>query len=298
MFKPGQVMYARAAGKIHRRNCECCGVVLTPHQGLSSGICDKPTCHEWMIERVGQELIERKRKENAEKLEKAFTSAAPLVAKAAEEIGAEGEDYVRCKLPYQGNGVVPLTDDRKAEFEKHLRWITARAFTEEIPDRDLSYRDDLERDQHDVLDTACSACRGGCCATAGDGAFLQDEDIKRWRQRNPDGTDEEVVEEYLGMLPDNIIDEGCVFQGPEGCNMPRSARSDQCHTFYCKSLKTLQEELMESTHGRTIFVAEQDRIPVSVTGWSPSTGRVPVMGSVAPERKAPEPIVFSSEDFE
>ena len=298
MFKPGQVMYARAAGKIHRRHCEFCGVELTPHQGLSNGICDKPQCHEQMIERVGQELIDRKRKENAEKLEKAFTAAAPLVTKAAEEIGAEGEDYVRCKLPYQGNGVVPLPDERKAKFEEHLRWITARAFTEEVPDRDLSYRDDLERDQHDVLDTACSACRGGCCATAGDGAFLQDDDIKRWRQRSPDGTEEQVVEEYLGMLPDEVIEEGCVFQGPEGCNMPRSARSDQCHTFYCKSLRTLQEELMDSTHGRTIFVAEQDRVPVGVTGWSPATGRVPVMGNVAPERKAPEPIVFSSEDFD
>lgn len=79
--------------------------------------------------------------------------------------------------------------------------------------------------------------------------------------------------------------------------MPRSMRSDQCHTFYCKSLRTLQEELMESQHGRTVFVADQDRIPVSVTGWSPDTGRVPVLGSVKPEKKAPEPIVFSSDDF-
>ena len=57
MFKPGQVMYARAAEKIHRRHCEFCGVELTQHQGLSSGICDKPACHERMIERVGQELM-------------------------------------------------------------------------------------------------------------------------------------------------------------------------------------------------------------------------------------------------
>ena len=37
MFKPGTVMYSRAAGKIHRRHCECCGVELTQHQGLSTG---------------------------------------------------------------------------------------------------------------------------------------------------------------------------------------------------------------------------------------------------------------------
>ena len=297
MFKPGQVMYARAAEKIHRRHCEFCGVELTQHQGLSTGICDKSQCHDRMIERVGQELIDRKRKENAEKLEKVFAAAAPLVEKAAEEIGAEGDDFVRCKLPYQSNGIVALEDEQKKAFEDHLRWITARAFTEEIPDSDLSYRDDLEREQHDVLDTACSACRGGCCATAGSGAFLQDADIKRWRQRNPDGTEEQVVEEYLNMLPEQVIEEGCVFQGPEGCVMPRSMRSDQCHTFYCKSLKTLQEQLMESEHGRTVFVADKDRVPVSVTGWSPDTGRVPVMGAIK-ERKAPEPIVMSSDDFE
>lgn len=298
MFKPGTVMYARAADKIHRRHCEFCGVELTPHQGLSSGICDKTQCHEQMIARVGQELIERKRRENAEKIEKIFTLAAPLVQKAAEEIGAEGDDFVRCKLPYQENGVVALEESRKAAFEKHVRWITARAFTEDIPDRDLSYREDLERDQHDVLDTACTACRGGCCSNAGDAAFLQDEDIKRWRQRNPGGTEEQVVEEYLSMLPDEVIDEGCVFQGADGCVMPRSARSDQCHTFYCKSLRNLQEELMESAHGRTVMIADKDRMPVSVTGWSPETGRVPVLGGPAPEKKAPQPIVFSSDDFQ
>ncbi|MGD1926109.1 MAG: hypothetical protein ACFB03_18280 [Paracoccaceae bacterium] len=297
MFKPGAVMYARAAEKIHRRHCEFCGVELTAHQGLSSGICDKPQCHEQMIARVGQELIDRKRKENAEKVEKLFTAAAPLVEKAAQDIGAEGDDFVRSKLPFHEFGPVPLEEERKAALEKHLRWIAARAFTEEVPDRDLSYRDDLERDQHDVLDTACSACRGGCCANAGDTAFLQDDDIKRWRQRNPDGTEEQVVEHYMSMLPDDVMGEGCVFQRPTGCNMPRSERSDQCHTFYCKSLKTLQEDLMESTHGKTVFVVGHNQLPVSVVGWSPDTGRVPVMGGVERERKAPEPIVMSSDDF-
>ncbi|MEM9063063.1 MAG: hypothetical protein AAGD13_21585 [Pseudomonadota bacterium] len=297
MFKPGAVMYARAAEKLHRRHCEFCSVELTAHQGLSSGICDKPQCHERMIERVGQELIERKRKENAANLEKVFTAAAPLVEAAVHEIDADPEDFVRCKLPHTAKPVVEKKPEQVEAFEKHLHWIADRAFNEELEERDLSYRDELERDQHDVLNTACATCRGGCCATAGSGAFLQDADIDRWRQRNPGGTKEQVIEEYMSHLPDQVVDEGCVFQGPSGCNMPQGLRSDQCHTFYCKALKTLQEELMKSTHGKTVFVADVDRVPVAVTAWSPQTGRVAVTSPVKRERPAPQPIVISSDDF-
>lgn len=299
MFKPGTVMYSRAAGKIHRRHCECCGVELTQHQGLSTGICDKPTCHEWMIEKVGTELIERKRRENIEKIEKLFSKMEPAVEVAAGAIDATPDTILKAKIPYQANPVVPMPAERKANFEKHLRTIVAGAFAEEPSEADFSYRDDLERDMHDVMDTACSACKGGCCAVGGTTAYLADIDIQRWRQRHPNATEDDIIDYYLGKVPEEATEDACMFQGADGCVLPRDKRNDQCHTFYCKSLKDLQAQLMESQTGKVVYIAADGGDAKSIVAWSPATGRVPLEKAARPkEDSAPQPIVMSSDDFQ
>ena len=290
-------MYSRAAGAINRRHCECCGAELTAHQGLSSGICDKPGCHEWMIEKVGRELIERKRRENAEALDKIFTTMAPAVATAAEAIGATPDTIVRSKIPYQSNPIVPLSEERRAKFETHLRSITQAAFTEDAPTQDLGYRDQIVQDPPDVLATACTACKGGCCALGGNTGFLQTVDVDRWRQEQPEATEDDFVDYYIGMLPDEVTDDACVFQGPEGCTLPRTKRNDQCNTFYCKSLKTLQENLMESETGKVVFIASERQEVHGVVAWSPETARVPLTAQPR-EQAAPEPIVMSSGNWD
>lgn len=290
-------MYSRAAGSINRRHCESCGAELTAHQGLSTGICDKPQCHEWMIEKVGQELIERKRRENAEALEKIFTKMAPAVTAAAAAIDATPDTIVRSKIPHQSNPLVPLSDKRRTNFETHLRTITANAFTEAAPAHDLAYRDAIVQDPPDVLDTACTACKGGCCALGGDTGFLQIADVDRWRQEQPGATEEDIVDYYLGMLPDEVTDDACVFQGAEGCTLPRAKRSDQCNTFYCKSLQTLQENLMESETGKVVFITSEKQEVYGVVAWSPDTARVPLTAQPKAET-APEPIVMSSGNWD
>ncbi|MEO1493166.1 MAG: hypothetical protein AAFV19_13510 [Pseudomonadota bacterium] len=300
MFKPGTVMYSRAASKIQRRNCESCGVELTAHQGLSNGICDKPACHEWMIEKVGAELIARKRRENAEKVEKMFTKMAPAVEVAAAAIDATPETIIRSKIPYQPAPVIPLPEERKAEFEEHLRGVVESAFAEEISDTDFSYREKLEADLPDVVDTACSACKGGCCAVAGTTAYLEYRDIDRWRQRQPDVTPDEIVDYYVGMLPEEATEDACMFQSATGCVLPRDKRNDQCHTFYCKALKDLSEALSTSEDGKVVFIADEEGEANSITAWSPSTGRVPLEKAARPAAapSAPQPIVMSSDDFQ
>ncbi len=299
MFKPGTVMYARAAKNIVRYNCEFCGRELTPQQGITSGICDNPECHALKIEKVGAELIERKRQENAQALDKAFAESAPQVAKAIEAIAATPETIARTKLPYQENSLQALPSERREAFEKHLRWIAARAFTEAVPDADLTYRDAIELDQPDVMDAACARCKGGCCALGGDTGFLQDEDVGRMRQRNPEVSEEEVVDAYLALVPEEAISESCVYHGAEGCALPRAMRNNQCNTFYCKPLRTLRDLLSEGSTDKVVMIAvDEAGAARSVTGWSPETGAVDMEAVDArPTPESPGPIVFSSDDF-
>jgi hypothetical protein len=252
-----------------------------------------------MIERVGAELLERKRRENAEKIEKMFTKMAPAVEVAAGAIDATPDTVLRAKIPYQQNPVVPLPAERKAEFEKHLRALVAGAFEGPAEEIDFSYREDLERDMHDVMATACAACKGGCCAVGGTTAYLADIDIQRWRSRNPDVTPDEIIDYYLGMLPEEATEDACMFQGAEGCVLPRDKRNDQCHTFYCKSLKDLQAQLMESQDGKVVYIAADQGEAKAVVAWSPATGRVPLEKAARPkEDSAPQAIVMSSDDFQ
>ncbi len=300
MFKPGTVMYARAASKINRRNCDSCGAELTAQQGLSSGICDKPECHDWMIEKVGTELIERKRRENAERLDRMFTKMAPAVEVAASSIDATPDTVIRSKIPFQGKPVVPLPEERRAAFEKHIRWVVARAFTEEVSEVDLSYREQIDRDEPDVLETACSACQGGCCELGGTSGFLQVVDVDRWRQQQPDVTADEIIDYYLAMVPAETTEGACVYQSAKGCALPREKRNDQCNTFHCKALKTLQDKLIESETGKVVMIADEDGEARKIVAWSPATGRVPLEARAPQpaEPEEPQPITFSSEDFQ
>lgn len=299
MFKPGAVMYARAAAGIARHNCEFCGAELTAHQGVSAGICDKPQCHERMIEKVGTELLARKRRENAERLAKMYEKMAPQVAEAAAAIGGTPETIIPAKVPFQGKPVVPVPEARRAAFEKHLRWIIARAFTEEVPENDLSYREDLNQDEPPLVDAACGMCRGGCCELGGDTGFLQDVDIGRWRQLNPGATEDEIADYYLGMVPPETTEDCCIYQGPMGCVLPREKRNDQCNAFYCKSLKLLQERIAEATTDKVVIISDDDGEARGVAGWSPETGTVLVYESLPGEKPADNrpSISFGSDDM-
>ena len=300
MFKPGAVMYARAAASIARYNCEFCGVELTAQQGVSTGICEKQQCHERMIEKVGTELIERKRRENAESLKRMFDKYAPQVAEAAEAVGGTAETAIPAKVPFQAAPITPLPEERRAAFEKHLRWITARAFTEEVKELDLSYREELDQDEPALVDAACGSCQGGCCALGGTTGFLQDVDIERWRARDPEATAEQIIDYYLGMVPAETTEDACIYQGAQGCVLPRANRNDQCNAFYCKSLKLLQEKIAEATTDKVVIIADDNSEARSVSGWSPETGKVVVYTSAPGDTPADDrqSISFGSDDMQ
>jgi hypothetical protein len=274
MMKAGSTMFARAASQIVRRYCGCCGEELTAHQALSSGVCDKPRCREWKIAKVGAELLERRRRETLERL---FEEQAPVVARAVAAIGVTPETVVRGTVPWQGNAVAPLPDDRRDEFAGHLRGIVADAFSRPIPQEDLAAREAGERDEAPVTQTACAACRGHCCSRGGTTAFLQPGDVARWRQRAPGVTSDEIIGWYLGQLPRETIADACVFQSAAGCTLPRDRRSDRCNSFYCKGLEALHARLAETGGApRVVMIVDDEAADEArgVVGWSAATGPV------------------------
>ncbi len=208
-----------------------------------------------------------------------------MVARAAAAIGAAPETVLRATVPWQGRAVEPLPEARRAEFADHLREIVAEAFSRPVPQDDPG-RNEAERDVPPLVATACAACRGQCCSRGGTTAFLQATDIARWRQRDPEATAEEVLDWYLGMLPAESIGDACVFQGAQGCALPRDRRGDPCNAYHCRSLRILRELIVGESDPKVVLVvddAAEDEAR-GVVGWSAATGPV---GFVA-IRAAPE----------
>ncbi len=277
MMKAGSMMVARAASRIVRRHCGCCGDELDAHQAFSSGVCDRQRCRDWKIEQVGVALLERRRREIRERL---FEETAPSVEAAAAAIGADPASVVRAAVQWQSGRVEPLPEERRAGFELHLRWIVDEAFAAPVPVEDAARRAAIEAGEAPVLAAACALCRGKCCDRGGRTAMLDEEDIGRWRRREPEAGPEQVIAAYMDALPGETVAGSCVFLGAAGCTLPRAMRNDWCNASQCRERAHLEGALAEGDDAGVVMVAddaERDRAG-AVGGWSQAAGlvRVPV----------------------
>jgi len=97
-----------------------------------------------------------------------------------------------------------------------------------------------------VLSTACGLCRGECCYTGGNSAWLRPATIQRQQWFRLGVSDKRIVDFYLSYLPVTSFEESCVYQGEYGCTLPRTLRANICNQFLCKELGNLVSVLSEN----------------------------------------------------
>jgi hypothetical protein len=85
--------------------------------------------------------------------------------------------------------------------------------------------------------SACALCRGFCCRTGGDAAYLNPVTITRVWNRQPHLTEDQVVSAYVDAVPDRAFDGSCIFHAAHGCNLPPSMRSNVCLAYQCTPLR-------------------------------------------------------------
>lgn len=287
-LRPGFTMYSTAGENRRRARCEFCGRTLTAHQAVSSGICDSPECHARKIEKVGTELLARRRHEQEARMRKTIADAGTHVDAALAELDAPRETVSIAIVPWQDRPVEPLPEARRAAFRAHLEEIAALAFApgnaEGEPEKAESEPGDRqEGPEPPVVVAACSTCQGHCCARrGGDTALLLPADLARYRQRHPDRTTEGIIEAYLAHLPATSTRDGCVYQAATGCSLPREMRQGICNTYYCDALRWLNRDYLAKRSGKVVFVAaDEDDRPRRVArfdlgqGWRPITELTP-----------------------
>lgn len=169
-----------------------------------------------------------------------------------------GDRLVSLALPRGLDDAAVSTPERRARFKAHLEAVIAEAEAlpaaggiEAIPperyegalERNLRVTELLERQPalQERSDQLCGVCRGGCCATGEEHAYLTAYTIRRLLDADPTLTAATLLETYLEHAPHESMEAACFLQTSSGCALPRDLRSDVCNGYFCPSLVSLQE---------------------------------------------------------
>ncbi len=240
--------------------CEVCDRPLTTHE-IARRTCSRHAC---LI--VG--MVERPMARRRERYEATIADVAQWRDEVAAREGiADPATYVVRPIPFQRGVATPLDEWRIAKHREHLQRAAGGAIEQrqrgEIPVEPLSVRPELPPQtpaMSAVLIAACAACRGTCCLTGAEHAYLTVYTMHRYLERHPEATKEQIVEDYLTWLPTESISTGCVYQHEQGCVLPREMRSRTCGEFYCSPLTELQQQRTEGQPLRAFFTPDDDNV--------------------------------------
>lgn len=244
--------------------CRFCGAPLDPHQAAKGAICAAPRCQMQRVQQASRAVFQRDWDSYIGNQRKAVEVSGPLIAQAARELNADPTRLAIGVVPHQDRALVPLPDDRRAEFTARLDEIIATAFAEPAPELDLTRREREEAGEHPLIDATCSACQGKCCSLGGPQmAFLKPSDIQRYRQRHPGCGAGEARAYYLNHIPERSVEYACVFQSAKGCTLDRSDRADICNRYHCNPQTQLLKRLRDMSADKAVIIAnEGDAGPV------------------------------------
>ena len=143
-----------------------------------------------------------------------------------------------------------LPEDRRRKFTEHLRTTLERALliiADPSASRsaliDYAHRDQ-ESEKAPVLPVinGCTTCRGFCCRSGGETAFLTPGHFAWQMLSDPTLTTEAMERWYLNQLPEISMENSCVYHSERGCSIPRRQRASICNDFHCWGLQGVLAE--------------------------------------------------------
>ena len=242
------------------QRCVVCERVLAREE-LARRTCSNRACQqEWLIERP---LAHRR--QQMEQLLSEATAWRDSFAVSGERTDASS--YPVLVIPQNHEVSTPLDPARRDALRAHVSRVAMRAFdhlrgvtTEDPPQ--IIVRPLLpppSREMGDFLMAACIACRGSCCKSGAEHAYITHHTILAYLEQHPDQSLEQVVDAYLQPVTTVSLSRGCVYQHAEGCSLPRDMRSITCNQYYCEPLYSLRMGHVDGEPLRGFLVAEDDQ---------------------------------------
>lgn len=238
----------------HSKTCPYCTVPITPNEAIRPGHCVSQNCA------TAHAIAGHKKVQSARRLERATALRAarrsPKLAELAKMAGcARRSELLLLPVPYQNNPLVPVPAARMEAFKSHLREVIEEAFA--APDEVVAGHDfDRQaRAENPINAAGCATCQGFCCRQGKNAqAFIGVGTILGHRALWPELTADIVYDNYVAALPDLAVEDACVFQGHQGCTLPRAIRSDTCNAFHCRELENAEERAAEEPERKVAIV--------------------------------------------
>ena len=166
---------------------------------------------------------------------------------------------VRALLPSNADPLAPQDPARRAQFAQRLAEIVERAALERARLPGEPGETGPPAGGREALSAgACAACRGSCCRSGGDHAYLTEETIARVLRAHPDRTPAQVRDAYLEQLPAETYLDSCLYHSATGCGLPRALRSSTCNRHLCGKLQNLRATLPEKNPPPVLAVMFDD----------------------------------------
>lgn len=171
-------------------------------------------------------------------------------------------------LPANTRQLTDLSEQRKQAFLQHLSLIY-QDIQENKPKANKVYNElihpPLEKDEGQLLGNACATCMGYCCRLGQTHAFVDYPSLKHMLDAQPDELSEQtLIDLYSDYLPFKSYQDACVFQGSQGCVLPRELRSFTCNNYLCTDLLSYRKNIKQAGSSVTFAAAvEKDKIMFS-----------------------------------
>jgi hypothetical protein len=241
------------------RRCRICRVPLPPRR-LAVGVCDDRECDAI---HAGQRLAERTQRER-ERWRRIRDAGKARRLREAAAVGVEHPDeFTVVAVPHITTPLAPRDEERVGRVRARLESLVNWALTHEPNDTELLQRpgwrssgepessvyqpEDIGAEatavESSLFGVGCRLCRGACCRTGADHAYLNIKQVREFISGHPEFLEQEVVDAYLSYVPELSIENSCIFHGERGCALPREMRSDMCNRWLCPGLKEIRETL-------------------------------------------------------
>ncbi|MBX3421499.1 MAG: hypothetical protein KF752_08085 [Pirellulaceae bacterium] len=235
-------------------------------------------------------MAERSREREAERRATEQALLDHATERLRDELDAELSSVVQecksagrlSKVPSCDAPTATLPAERVEKFKQHLRQVLEQAQAMLSQPRyvqavlvEYAHR----QGQSDMVPllpviNGCTTCRGYCCRNGADTAFLSAEYIAWQMLCDPTATIEAIEKWYLLQLPDESIEDSCVYHSQQGCSLPRQQRASICNDFHCWGLQdALAKHRQDEVHPWT-SIAYIDQSAVRVGIVTPAGDRI------------------------
>ena len=262
---PTEVMVGRRQGRLVCRSADC--------QLLIARLAGMPAAARASHLAAQRDNILKRRERDAQ----AARHAAEIEAAEArvdrqilDEVGRQTTpdgQIVALPIPSGLAAVAPMPEERRERYRRHLE-RTIEDAVRTSGGRVSRDRDHVTRrraiasarflDERPTLRArcgqACELCKGGCCSTGGEHAFISTVTIRRLMDADPSLGGEEILRTYLSHVPDRSIAGACVNQTATGCALPPAWRSDACNAYFCDAIEAFQKNWDEAAPPDAVLV--------------------------------------------